>query len=216
VDAIVQIAPLERLNQGGYDGTTTVAEIRSFANFGIGTLEGLDGEMILLDGIVYHAPANGTLRVAGPKEIIPFATLTRFRKESAFASRSPLTDYAALQAFLTTSIPDQNMICAIEIRGRFKTLKIRAPRKQSVPYPPLTEALKTQAVFELTNVEGSFVGFRFPPYFGTVNAPGYHFHFVSADRTRGGHVLEVNAESVDVAVQTIEDYQLRFPSPAGQ
>ncbi|MGC4070465.1 MAG: acetolactate decarboxylase [Polyangiaceae bacterium] len=173
-------------------------------------------EMILLDGIMYQAPANGALRVAGPKEIVPFATLTRFRKERSFSATTPLADYAALQSFLTTSIPDQNTICAIEVQGRFKTLKIRAPRKQSVPYPPLSEVLKSQAVFELTDVEGTFVGFRFPPYFGAVNAPGYHFHFVSADRTRGGHVLEVNAASARVSVQTIENYELRLPPSAGQ
>jgi acetolactate decarboxylase len=205
---------LERLNQGGYDGTTTVAEVQRLGDFGIGTLEGLDGEMILLDGIVYHAPASGTLRIAGRKEVIPFATLTQFRSERSFSTTS-FADYAGLQSHLTTAIPDQSSIHAIAVKGRFKTLKIRAPRKQNVPYPPLAEALKTQAIFELTNVEGTFVGFRFPAYFGSVNAPGYHFHFVSADRTRGGHVLEAKADTVAVSVQTIESYQLRYEPPQG-
>lgn len=208
VDRVVQIASLDRLMAGGYDGTTTVAQIQRSSNFGIGTFLGLDGEMIMLDGVTYQAPSSGGLRVATPLEIIPFATLTRFRPEQTFRRTTPLPDYAALQAFLNTSMPDQTEVLAIKIHGTFRALKLRSPQKQVPPYPTLTEALKTQAIFNLTNVTGTFVGFRFPAYFGTVNSAGYHFHFVSDDRSVGGHVLELAASSIHVAVETVEQYDL--------
>lgn len=207
-DRIVQIAPLERLSNGGYDGTTTVADIKRTSDFGIGTFEGLDGEMIMLDGIVYQAPAKGALRVATPLEIIPFATLTRFRGEQHFYQPQAVPDYPTLQRYIDSVMPDQTQILAIKVRGVFRSLKLRAPQKQAEPYPPLSEALKTQAIFDLTNVAGTFVGFRFPRYVGTMNSAGYHFHFISDNRSIGGHVLEVATSSVSVSVETVEQYDL--------
>lgn len=213
VDRITQIASFERLNRGGYDGTTTVSQVQKVADFGIGTLTGLDGEMIMLGGVVYQAGSSGTVRTATPGEFVPFATLTRFRGEQYFASSSTLPDYPSLQAFLSSKMPDQDQILAIKLRGTFSSLRVRAPQKQTQPYPPLAEALKTQAVFDLTDVAGTFVGFRFPAYVGTINAPGYHFHFISDDRKSGGHVLEVKSEKFTAYVETIEQYDVTL-SPA--
>jgi acetolactate decarboxylase len=207
-DQITQIAPLEHLAQGGFDGLVTVSYAKQVANFGIGTFTGLDGEMIMLDGVVYQAPSNGVLRVATHREMIPFATLTQFRTERSFVKYESLATYADLQSFLSSSMPDLNQVLAIKITGSFKSLTIRSPQKQSQPYPTLTEALKTQAIFNLTNVRGTFVGFRHPAYFGTVNAAGYHFHFISDDRKIGGHVLEVATNFVKADVETVEQYNV--------
>jgi acetolactate decarboxylase len=208
LDRVVQIAPLERLMQGGFDGLSSVGLVQQSATFGIGTFTGLDGEMIMLDGVVYQAPANGILRVATPGERIPFATLTRFRSEQRFATKARLATYADLQGFLTAAMPDLTEILAIKVHGTVKTIKLRSPRKQVEPYPTLTEALKTQAIFDLTNVSGTFVGFRFPPYIGTMNSAGYHFHFITDDRKIGGHVLEVSTSSIQAAVETVEQYDV--------
>ena len=207
-DTITQTAPFEQLARGGFDGTTTVEQLRRGADFGMGTFTGLDGEMIMLDGVVYQAPSSGVLRVATDAEAIPFATLTRFRPERSFVSSGTLADFAALQAFLDSQMPDQSQILAVKAHGTFRTLKVRAPRKQARPYPTLAEALKTQAIFEFTSVGGTLVGFRFPPYFGTVNSPGYHLHFVSDDRRIGGHVLELSAGAIVFSIETVEQYNV--------
>lgn len=207
-DTIVQIAPLDQLSRGGFDGTTTVAEVVRKADFGIGTFNGLDGEMIMLDGVVYQAPSSGIPRAVSPQELIPFATLAWFHAEKTFRQTTPLSDYASLQAFLSASMPDQNQVLALKVHGTFSYIKLRAPQKQVQPYPTLTEALKTQAIFERTNIKGTAVGFRFPAYFGTANAAGYHFHFISDDRKHAGHILEVASTSFVASVETIEQYNL--------
>ena len=46
---------------------------------------------------------------------------------------------------------------------------------------------KTAHTFD--DVDGTLIGFRFPAAMTSVNVPGWHFHFLSADRSRGGHVL---------------------------
>lgn len=214
IDRVIQIAPFERLAQGGYDGYRTAPELLRVANFGIGTFTGLDGEMILLDGVMFQAQSSGELRVAGPSDIVPYATLTRFRGEYQFKTGGPIADYPALQALLTSLIPEADQVVSVKVHGRFDALTIRAPRKQNKPYPVLTEALKTQAVFERSAVFGTLVGFRHPSYFGNVNVAGYHFHFVSDDKKMGGHVLALSTnQSLTIEADTIEEYDVEFGKP---
>jgi acetolactate decarboxylase len=207
---IVQTAPFESLARGGFEGKTPVRQLRQYGDFGIGTFNGLDGEMILLDGVSYQARASGGLRVAGPDELVPFATVTRFQVERQTDRLETLSDLADLQARLDLLTPDATRPMAIRVTGTFGRLKLRAPRKQKPPYPTLSEALKTQAEFNLTNARGTLVGFYFPSFIGGMNAPGYHFHFVSMDRRTGGHVLELAKAKVIVDTRSAERYTIEW------
>jgi acetolactate decarboxylase len=207
-DRVTQIATVEQLSRGSYAGTHSVAQVQRTSDFGIGTFDGLDGELVMLGGVVYQARSTGLVRTATSEERIPFATLTRFRSEHRFESMAPLADYPALQAFLSTAMTDQNAILAIRLHGSFATLKLRAPQRQDRPYPALADALKTQGVFELTQIAGTFVGFRFPAYVGSLNSAGYHFHFLSDDRKSGGHVLEAASSAFTADIETVEQYEV--------
>ena len=208
IDSIVQFGTYDQLTRAELDGVTPVHEVAASGDFGLGTFNGLDGEMIVLDGVVYHGPASGHLEVARPDTLVPFAAVTHFRPEQAFRPSAAFADYPTLQGFLTTSMPDQTQMLAIKIHGTLNTLKIRAPQKQVKPYPVIADALKTQVVFDFTNISGTLVGFRLPTYLGTANATGYHFHFVSDDRRVGGHVLDVGTGSVVVEAETVERLDL--------
>jgi acetolactate decarboxylase len=85
--------------------------------------------------------------------------------------------------------------------------------RQSKPYRPLIEVVADQRVFELGEVEGTMVGFRFPDYAGELNVPGHHLHFISADRRRAGHVLE--CRPARVAVQADDETEVRAELPPG-
>ena len=39
-------------------------------------------------------------------------------------------------------------------------------------------------------MSGTLVGVRSPAWAAELNVPGYHWHFLSDDRTLGGHVLD--------------------------
>ena len=41
--------------------------------------------------------------------------------------------------------------------------------------------------------------------------PGYHFHFISKDRTKGGHVLDCSAQQLRVSIQFVSEYDVRLP-----
>jgi acetolactate decarboxylase len=50
-----------------------------------------------------------------------------------------------------------------------------------------------------------------PRYSSSFSIPGYHFHFLSKDRTRGGHVLGCTASALHIGMQTLYDYEVQLP-----
>ena len=60
-ETLYQVSTIDALMQGAYEGVQPVSEIRKHGDFGIGTFDALDGEMIVLDGTVYQAKADGKI-----------------------------------------------------------------------------------------------------------------------------------------------------------
>jgi acetolactate decarboxylase len=75
----------------------------------------------------------------------------------------------------------------------------------------LTEVVADQHVFELADVEGTMLGFRFPSYVEGIEVGGYHLHFISADRSRGGHVLESRSGELRVRIDPSDDLHVELP-----
>ena len=71
-ESLNQVALLQSLAQGYFGGTVTVRDMRSLGDIGIGTFEGLNGEMIMLDGTVYQALGDGRVIVADDKTAVPW------------------------------------------------------------------------------------------------------------------------------------------------
>ena len=68
--------------QGVFDGTEPVAELKKHGDFGIGTFDALDGEMMVLDGKVYQAGADGSdITSLRTTTTTPFATVTYFDRD---------------------------------------------------------------------------------------------------------------------------------------
>ena len=66
-------------------------------------------------------------------------------------------------------------------------------------------------MFELANVKGVIVAFRYPAYLAGINPLGYHCHFITADRRAGGHLLDCRVEGATVAVDALSNFFLRLP-----
>lgn len=56
-----------------------------------------------------------------------------------------------------------------------------------------------------TDISGSLVGFKFPAYADGINVAGYHFHFVSDDRSVGGHVLGLELDTGSLYIDESSD-----------
>lgn len=209
---ITQVSPIAALLAGAYDGQVTCAELLRRGDLGIGTFDRLDGEMVVLDGAVYQACSDGAVRRAGGGETTPFAAVTRF-SPSVSAPLAAGTDLKGLEGAVDRAFPDMNLFCAVRVRGRFSAMKVRSVPPQAKPYPPLAEAAKRQTVFERSGTGGTLVGFRSPRYAEGIAVPGYHLHFLSDDRTFGGHVLDFALESGIAELDPCTRLMLVLPGP---
>src|SRR6476659_2030744 len=108
-------------------------------------------------------------------------------------------------------VPEGASSCAVRLDGRFDLVRARSVPRQEPPYRPLTEVVADQRVFELEGVEGTMVGFRFPTYVEGIEGPGYHLHFASADRTRGGHVLGSRSRGLRARLDPSNDLHVGLP-----
>ena len=212
-NVLKQISVLSGLMAGDYDGKISLGEIQKYGDFGLGTFNRLDGEGIELDGTFYQVRADGKVLRMPTSVTTPFAMTTFFNPDIKF-STNRLADYRALQEFIDSHLPTKNIPYAIRIDGIFKYIKTRSVPAQKKPYPPFAEVAKIQKIFEFRSIEGTLIGFRMPDYAGGVNVPGYHFHFLSRDKTKGGHVLECAVNSGNISVDSISRFEIILPRSA--
>lgn len=208
--ALYQVSTLQALIAGSYDGEVTAKELVKYGDTGLGTFDGLDGEMIVLDGKVYKASVDGTVTEVPKDETIPFANVAYMLNDNEIEI-SFEGGYDGLKEALNKHFPEQNMPVLFCISGEFSDIKYRSVPEQEKPYPALTEVVKEQTVFEKDNITGTLVGFRFPEYLNDMNATGFHLHFISDDKQDGGHLLEVKLGTVTVKTQTLDSYYVVFP-----
>jgi acetolactate decarboxylase len=212
-EAIYQVATIDALKKGAYDGPTTIGDLKKRGDFGLGTVNGLDGEVVAVDGQFYQVTSDGKVHLLPDSAETPFAVVTFFDGEKQ-EKLSGVKNLAELQERINSVLPDDSAFYAVRIEGTFTHVKARSVPRQTKPYVPLLDALKGQTVFRLTKVKGTLVGFRFPASMKEVNVPGYHFHFVSQDRKSGGHVLDCAAASC--LVQWVGRSDLWIKIPAGK
>ena len=212
-DALFQTSTIDALLAGVYDGDMALRDLRRQGDFGIGTYDGLDGEMVLLDGRFHQIKADGRVYVPDHRGETPFAAVCAFRPEKSFAV-APGADMAAVEQAFDREAPDRNRFCAIRIDGYFKAMRTRSVPAQARPFPPLKEIAATQPVFDMENVEGTVIGFRCPTYVAGVNVPGYHLHFLSQDRARGGHVLGFELVTGLAQLDVLDRFVLQLPATA--
>ncbi|HVY77343.1 MAG TPA: acetolactate decarboxylase [Solirubrobacterales bacterium] len=208
---LFQASTIGALLEGAYDGDLSFAELAEHGDLGLGTLNGLDGEMIGLEGRFYRADVEGRVEEVAPGARTPFAVVTRFAP--GLDTEIPgASDHDDLLARLDELIPAGAVSAAIRLDGRFELVRARPVPRQSPPYRPLTEVVAEQHVFELRDVAGTMVGFRFPAYAGGIEVGGYHLHFLSADRARGGHVLgSRSAEALRVRIDPSSELHVELP-----
>jgi acetolactate decarboxylase len=208
---LFQASTIGALLDGSYDGDLTVAELGERGDLGLGTLNGLDGEMIAIDGEFLRADVDGNVAPVGPEERTPFAVVTRFEPTVEDELAVGL-DHDAVLAALDGMAPAGEPSFAVRLDGRFASVRTRSVPRQEPPYRPLAEVVADQHVFELTDVEGSMVGFRFPDYVEGIEVAGYHLHFVDSARRRGGHVLGArSAGPLRVRIDPSDDLHVELP-----
>lgn len=210
-DVIFQLSTIDALLAGDYDGNFTCGEVRQHGDFGIGTFNALDGEMLVLEGTVFQIRSDGKAYRMPDSTRTPFATVTAFAADTIFTLPGPLS-YEEFCAYIDSLIPTENMFYAIRIEGEFEYIKARSVPRQSKPYRPMVEVVQTQPTFEFRQETGTLLGFRTPLFMKGLNVPGYHLHFLTHDQTRGGHVLAGTLGQVTVSLDYTPAFHMVLPS----
>ncbi len=211
-EILVQTSTIDALLDGVFDGEMTYGELAQYGDFGIGTFDGLDGEMIAFDGAIWQIKADGkAYRVDPAITHTPFAAMTCFDTDY-YAPVAAGTDFAGLTKLIDSLVPSSNYFYAIRVDGVFKYMKTRSVPGQQKPYPPLIEVTKHQPEFEFHNVAGTIVGFRCPPFAKGVNVVGDHLHFLNIARTGGGHILAFEVQEAVISIDLTSRYYLILPT----
>lgn len=201
-------APLAALVEGIYRADTTIGLLRQKGNLGIGTFNDLDGELVLVDDTVYCLRPQGEAEVIGDDVRTPFALTTQFEGDTE--ERLENIGEGEFEHALLGLVPSPNLMYAFRIDGRFDFVRARSVPKMS-NYLPLAEVARLQTVFEFSGVAGTIVGFYTPSFLAGVHLPGLHLHFITEDRTRGGHLLAAAPHGVSVKLQHAPAVELGLP-----
>jgi acetolactate decarboxylase len=206
---VFQTSTVDALMEGASEGDMTMGELKTHGDFGLGTFDGLDGEMIELDGKVFQVRADGHAHPVEDSARTPFATVSFFKADES-AHLAKRCEQAEMLAAVAKMLPSENMFHALRIEGRFEYVKTRAVAKQEKSVG-LEAAAREEPVFEFHDVEGTIVGFFTPDYLRGVNVPGYHLHFITADRQAGGHMLDCRTTDVTIKIHHTPEFELGTP-----
>jgi acetolactate decarboxylase len=205
---LFQVSTSNALVQGVFQGSVTVADLKRNGDFGLGTFEDLDGELIMLDGACHRASGGGVVNTPPDETLVPFAVVTHFHPDvSTTTEGGSLADLTAAVDAMRLS---ENQFVGVRVEGQFSRLALRAACAAE-PGEDLLEATAHQSEFNVVDEAGTLVGFWAPLYARTVNVPGYHFHFISDDRELGGHLLGMEAGALDVGVHIESELHVAIP-----
>lgn len=215
MNRMYQVSTLQALAMGYTRSVVTVGELRSHGTTGLGTFNGVDGEMIMIDGRCYRAKEDGSVFEADDEMGVPFASVSNFKGERSFVTEENL-DIGKLKDVLNNKIEEKfglNSMHIVTLEGEFEVVHARSESPTYSIHVSLKEILsKTQKSFEFDNIKGTMVCVYYPDYMDGINASGWHLHFISDDRTRGGHVFELKMKAgASGKVDKINNIELQLP-----
>jgi acetolactate decarboxylase len=204
-------APVNSLVEGIYEQNIPFSEIRKHGNFGLGTFNDLDGEMVMVDELIYRVGSDGKVnQITDETTCTPFACVTKFQPASEEELEGELS-YDEFLKWMVELMPSPNLFYAFRITGEFAYIKTRSVPKQD-NYRPLVEVAKEQPTFEFKDASGVMVGFFTPAFMASLSVPGVHLHFLTQDFTSGGHLLDCRPRRVKLELQYLYTLELSLPS----
>lgn len=206
---VYQHGTMAKFVPGLYDGTKKLVDILKEGDTGLGTGDGMDGELIIIKGIPLRVTSTGEVAVVPEDEMIPFCTVH-------FADFSHLNMFnqierKELEQEILELTHYRNIIFAIKIEGTFSSMKTRTVIKQHKPYAPLNELEQKQVEFEKEQVVGTLISYYFPELYNGLNVSGFHHHFLADDHSIGGHVLDFVLEQGEISIQSFDTFVQQNP-----
>lgn len=211
---LYQVSTYDALESGQYDGVVSVETWLGYGDTGLGIMDSLDGEMITLDGVVFRIKADGSGQIVPSDQTIPFGVVTKYKADTSQTFATPIEGIDALTTYLNDAAlvkQSANRMYVIRLDGYFDVVRTRSVAAQEAPYLPLSEVTEDQSEFTYEALEGTIVGVFFPDDMADLNMPGWHLHFISKDRSQGGHLLDVQIGSGILTLDAIDQMTLVLP-----
>ena len=186
---VYQTSTMGPLLRGVYDGNVPIRELLRHGDFGLGTFNRLDGEMLVLDGVCYQLRSDGRATIADPQQRTPFAAVTWFHTDHTLEVSAP-SDRAGVTALIDGALESTNLMVAVRVAGEFSMIRTRTVTEQHQPYRPFTDATQDQQEVVFEDVTGTLAGLRMPEFEQGISVAGYHSHFIDEDHRHGGHALD--------------------------
>jgi acetolactate decarboxylase len=196
---VYQTSTMTSLVEGLYDGNVAYRDVMRHGDFGVGTFNALDGEMVAVDGKYFRLRNDGSVTPVAGDELTPFAAVTRFRPSIDHTEDGTVTRQQC-EDIIDRLAPSGNLFYALRIDGHFRSLLTRTVSKKSKPYPRLVDAAASEQFVTLTDTVGAIVGFHSPDYAQGISVAGYHLHFLSDDHRSGGHVFDFTVDSPRIRI----------------
>ena len=212
-----QVSTLQALALGYSRAVINAGELLQEGDTGLGTFEDVNGEMIVMDGHCYRADQDGRVTVVAPETGVPFAAVAKLYGEQCFPLKA-MPNISLIRSELTRKIEEKfglNSMHIVRIDGEFERVDARSEAPYRSHHITLKEVLgQTQKAFLFENIRGSLVGVYFPDYMDGINMPGWHLHFLSEDRSKGGHVFDVSIQEGVAKVDKISNIFINLPKEA--
>jgi len=210
---IYHYSVLKALDNGVLEGSMKVSDLLEHGDHGLGTFNGLNGEMIVLDHKVYRITPEGEVVEARDDILIPYTIVSFFEPDKTISQEGDENvDYNNLKSMMDTLLPSRNQFYAFRITGNFMHIKCGGVDIQEKPYDKtILEILADRPLYEKEDISGTLVGFWCPDYIGDINTKGFHLHFLADDRSMGGHLIAFEASSLDIQYDIKSGYKIILP-----
>jgi len=206
-ETLFQLNTLDAFLDGQYDGLMPYSEIFLKGDTGLGTFHAVDGEMIAFDGKFYQIRYDGSVNRVSGDMTAPLCMVTWFDVDAtSFVNNTNLTETKNALDDLRDS---ENYIYVFVARGHLESVTTRSFAPFDEPYPPLSQA--NSSIFNAQNISGTLVIMWFPSSLAGINLDDYHMHFLSDDLSIGGHVVEMQVNSIFVEMDRTPNFYLEFP-----
>lgn len=209
IHTVFQVSTSGALVAGVYDREVSVQTVLEHGDFGLGTFADLDGEMVVLDGRAYQVQGSGRVTEASLDAGAPFAVVTWF-KPDANVSVASVSSVKDLETRCDEFRRSGNIFYALRLDGQFSRVRTRAVNPPR-PGARLVEAAKAQSEFAFADIAGTLVGLWSPEFASAFSVAGYHFHFLSSDRRHGGHLLDLQADTLKLKLEALTSFHLALP-----
>ncbi len=196
---------------GLYSGALSIGELKKHGDFGIGAPDKLDGELIMGNGRMYQTRFTGKTFPVVDSGTTCLFFVCYFKADTSIYSCAMLETKEAFE-YIDSFLNNKNGMYAIRITGTFDYLKTRAfPPVTIKPSPDITALMDQQHFFEMRKIKGAFIGFKLPSFVDGWSIPGFHFHFISDEKSSGGHVTGFAWNNVLIEIEELHQIQVALP-----